>query len=180
MTDDDLTSTLATLGTLDGAAKRFSATLVSGLKAAALEGRALDDVLKQMVLRLSAQTLDAALKPLSDLLGGLAGGLAGALGKGLSGALGGIVPFARGGVVSAPSYFPMPGGLTGLAGEAGPEAILPLSRGPDGRLGVAAGGGRPTSVTVNIQTRDAESFRRSETQISAMLARAAGRGRRGL
>ncbi len=137
---DDLSSTLTTLNALDGAARRFSATLAAGLKAATLDGRALDDVLKQMVLRLSSQTLDAALKSLADVLGGLAGGLAGAVG----GALKGVVPFARGGGVSAPTFFPMAEG-TGLMGEAGPEAILPLRRGADGRLGVAAGAsGRST------------------------------------
>ncbi|WP_246692034.1 hypothetical protein [Methylobacterium sp. WL1] len=64
-----------------------------------------------------------------------------------------VQPFAAGGVVAAPTYFPMANG-TGLMGEAGPEAILSLNRGPDGRLGVAAGGGaaRPVSVTVNIAT----------------------------
>ena len=64
-------------------------------------------------------------------------------------------------------------------GEAGPEAVMPLSRGADGRLGVAAGGGaRPASVTVNIATPDADSFRRSQAQVSAALARAVARGQR--
>jgi phage-related minor tail protein len=65
-------------------------------------------------------------------------------------------------------------------GEAGAEAIMPLARGPDGRLGVSAGGGAPTLVTVNIATPDAESFKRSEAQVSAALARAVARGRRAL
>lgn len=47
-----------------------------------------------------------------------------------------VVPFANGGILSGPTVFPL-----GLAGEAGPEAIMPLQRGPDGRLGVAAHGG---------------------------------------
>ncbi|MEM1375870.1 MAG: hypothetical protein AAGG69_00630 [Pseudomonadota bacterium] len=49
---------------------------------------------------------------------------------------GAVVPFAQGGVVSSPTMFPMAGSLTGLMGEAGPEAIMPLSRTADGRLGV--------------------------------------------
>jgi phage-related minor tail protein len=57
---------------------------------------------------------------------------------------------------------------------------MPLARGPDGRLGVAAGGGAPTHVTVNIATPDADSFKRSEAQVSAALARAVARGRRAL
>lgn len=92
-----------------------------------------------------------------------------------------VVPFASGGVVAAPTFFPM-GRDAGLMGEAGPEAIMPLARGPDGRLGVRAGGGgqRPLSVTMNIATPDAESFRRSETQVAASLARAVARGQRGM
>jgi hypothetical protein len=49
----------------------------------------------------------------------------------------GIQPFARGGIVSQPTLFPFAKG-TGLMGEAGPEAIMPLKRGADGKLGVAA------------------------------------------
>lgn len=51
-----------------------------------------------------------------------------------------VVPFARGGIVNKPTMFPMANGA-GLMGEAGPEGILPLKRGPDGRLGVSAHGG---------------------------------------
>ena len=54
---------------------------------------------------------------------------------------GNIVPYASGGVVSAPTMFPMSGGKTGLMGEAGPEAIMPLKRGKNGKLGVQADGG---------------------------------------
>ncbi|MEH3118292.1 MAG: phage tail tape measure protein [Methylorubrum populi] len=110
-------------------------------------------------------------------LGGvLGGGLAGALGTGR------VRPFAAGGIVAAPTYFPLAGsGGTGLMGEAGPEAILPLRRGSDGRLGVAAGGAeRPVAVTVNIATPDIEGFRRSEAQVAARLARAVARGQRAL
>jgi hypothetical protein len=49
---------------------------------------------------------------------------------------GGVIPFADGGVVTRPTLFPMAGGRTGLMGEAGEEAIIPLRRGRDGRLGV--------------------------------------------
>jgi len=54
---------------------------------------------------------------------------------------GNLVPYADGGVVGGPTYFPMAGGRTGLMGEAGPEAIMPLKRGKDGKLGVQAEGG---------------------------------------
>jgi hypothetical protein len=48
---------------------------------------------------------------------------------------GNVIPFARGGVVGGPTMTPM-----ALMGEAGPEAIMPLSRGPGGKLGVALHG----------------------------------------
>ena len=115
---------------------------------------------------------------------GAEGASMGSLGPALAGAFsrgsGGLFGFAKGGVVNAPSYFPL-GRDLGLAGEAGPEAILPLARGGDGRLGVrAAAGGRPVSVVVNVTTPDADSFRRSEAQVSAALARAVARGQRAL
>ena len=63
----------------------------------------------------------------------------------------GIAKFASGGVVSSPTLFKFADGgttRTGLMGEAGPEAIMPLKRGSDGSLGVQATGlreamGRP-------------------------------------
>ncbi len=53
---------------------------------------------------------------------------------------GNVTAFADGGVVSSPTLFPMASGV-GLMGEAGPEAIMPLSRGSDGKLGVKASSG---------------------------------------
>jgi len=53
-----------------------------------------------------------------------------------------------GSVVSKPTVFPFANGI-GLMGEAGPEAILPLKRGPDGKLGVDAGGAKG-GHTVNV------------------------------
>ena len=87
------------------------------------------------------------------------------------------MPFAKGGVVSGPVNFPMRGG-TGLMGEAGPEAIMPLSRGADGQLGVKTQGGQAVNVTMNINTLDAAGFQRSQSQIAASLSRALGRGQR--
>ena len=62
----------------------------------------------------------------------------------------GIIPFAKGGIVNSPTLFPFAKG-TGLMGEAGPEAIMPLQRGANGKLGVlASGGGGDISVVVNV------------------------------
>jgi phage-related minor tail protein len=61
----------------------------------------------------------------------------------------GVTAFAKGGVVGGPTIFPFANGI-GLMGEAGPEAIMPLSRGADGKLGVvAANGNSAPKVTIN-------------------------------
>jgi lambda family phage tail tape measure protein len=65
----------------------------------------------------------------------------------------GIVPYAMGGIVNRPTLFPFANGGaigTGLMGEAGPEAIMPLTRGANGKLGVMAAGGGTTNVVVNV------------------------------
>jgi phage-related minor tail protein len=90
------------------------------------------------------------------------------------------VPFAQGGVIASPIAFPLAGNRTGVAGERGAEAILPLARGPDGRLGVRAEAGGAINVTFNVATPDVEGFRRSETQLAALLARAVAQGQRNL
>jgi TP901 family phage tail tape measure protein len=62
---------------------------------------------------------------------------------------GNVVAFADGGVVNSPTNFAMSGGRTGLMGEAGPEAIMPLTRGSDGKLGVKAQGSGGVSIVIN-------------------------------
>jgi hypothetical protein len=81
--------------------------------------------------------------------GFLASGGAGLFANGAAFRAGNVIPFATGGVVSSATTFPMSGGRTGLMGEAGPEAIMPLKRGPDGKLGVQAGGGGSQPVQIN-------------------------------
>ena len=61
-----------------------------------------------------------------------------------------IVPYAKGGVVDRPTMFKYGGSKLGIAGEAGPEAILPLQRGPSGKLGVQMHGGRGGGGTTNV------------------------------
>ena len=162
-------------------ASSFSGAITSAFKDAVIGGKGFEDVLKSLALRLAGIALDKALQPLSNALGGLLGGLFNGLGFAKGGVLadGRVRPFAQGGVVAAPTYFPMQGGL-GLMGEAGAEAVLPLARGSDGKLGIRSAATAPLTVTFNVSSPDADSFRKSEAQVTAMLARAVGRGRRGL
>jgi phage-related minor tail protein len=69
-------------------------------------------------------------------------------------------------------------GATGLMGEAGPEAIMPLTRGADGSLGVKASGSRSVNITMNISTPDVDGFRRNQSQIMSSMSRALSRGQR--
>ncbi|MBV1705853.1 MAG: phage tail tape measure protein [Hyphomicrobiales bacterium] len=127
--------------------------------------------LAKLVISSGTQTISSGLSSLlTSALSGLGGGTGG-----------GVQPFAEGGVVSSPTFFGMGSG-TGLMGERGAEAIMPLARGPDGRLGIAAHGGTQgaSPVHVHIHTPDVESFRHSEAQVTTSLARAVARGQRGL
>lgn len=176
----DLSAIRDAMDGVDLSAARVSRTLARAFSDAITQGRSFEDTLKAIGARLSAMALESALKPAVQ-------GLGSALTNALSGMLGGgggvsipVTPFAEGGVVAAPTFFGGARGL-GLMGERGAEAILPLARGPDGRLGVAAPGDqRATAITVNISTPDVESFRRGQGQVEAALARAVARGRRGL
>ena len=167
----------------------LSSGIGSGLRRAfdglAFDGMKLSEALRGVGRSIADTVLSMAMKPVENALAGsLAGGVTGLLSGPLPFAKGGafgqgrVMPFAKGGVVAEPTHFPMRG-ATGLMGEAGPEAIMPLRRGADGRLGVAAaGGGRAVNVTVNIQTPDVAGFQRSQSQIAAQLGRALARGER--
>ena len=175
----DLAGIGTALSAIDLSAGKVSKSLAKAFSDALVQGKSFQSLLQNLSTQLSSIAIQAATKSLFD-------GLTSALGSGLSslatGSGGGTVTaFADGGVVAAPTYFSS-GGSTGLMGERGAEAIMPLARGPDGKLGVAASGQgqRPVSVVVNIATPDAQSFVRSEAQISAALARAVARGQRSL
>ena len=146
---------------LNRLAENFGQTLVRSFAGAIIQGRKLSDVLKGLALSLAGQALSSALKPLGSLLSNA------------------VTPFASGGIVNGPTLFPLRGGA-GLMGEAGAEAIMPLARGSDGKLGVRMGGGAAVNVTVNIATPDAASFHQSQSQIASVVARAVSRGQRNL
>lgn len=150
------------------------------------DGMKLSEALKGVAHSIADTVYAVAMRPIHNAAGGaIAEGINAVMSgmmpfaKGAGFAQGRVMPFASGGIVSGPVTFPMRGGR-GLMGEAGPEAIMPLTRGADGRLGVqaAGGGGRPVSVVMNITTPDVAGFRRSESQIAAQMGRALTRGQR--
>jgi phage-related minor tail protein len=91
-----------------------------------------------------------------------------------------VKAYASGGVVGGPTYFPMSGGKTGLMGEAGPEAIMPLKRGKDGKLGVATDGGGSQTVVVNqsfnFQANGDESVKKIIAQAAPSISAMAQKG----
>ncbi|MEM8572424.1 MAG: phage tail tape measure protein [Pseudomonadota bacterium] len=171
-------------------ASGFSKSVTSSFKSAfddvIMDGKRVSDALKSLGSSVASSALQKAIAPVNDAVGS-------SLSSGVQAVLTGLMPFARGGafaqgrvrafanggIVNGPTHFPMRGGM-GLMGEAGPEAIMPLERGADGRLGVRGGSAGGVNVTVNISTPDVEGFQRSRSQIAADLSRALQRGRRNL
>lgn len=174
-------------------ANRVGDAFASAFEDAIFNAKSFEDVLKgllQEVLKviLEVTVLNTLRTGISNVAQGFLGGLAGGIGAsagaggGAGGGFGGarfgnaVKPFADGGVVSGPQMFSP--GRFGLIGEAGPEAILPLTQTPDGRLGVAASGSGGTTIneknvyqTVNIKTNDYDSFARSKRQTARALRR---------
>lgn len=163
----------------------FSRSLKGAFEDILVDGAKVSDVLRDVGGKLANNVFRQAVAPVTDSVGTALGNGVQSLVAGLmpfaqGGAIsqGRVMPFAKGGVVGGPVSFPMGGG-TGVMGEAGPEAIMPLTRGPDGALGVrSAGTTRPVAVTFNIQTPDTEGFRRSQGQIAAQMGRLLHQGRR--
>lgn len=166
-----------TVGIGGGLRRAFDGLVFDGLK--------LSDALRQVAQSMVSSVYNTAMRPVQNAVGGaIAGGINSLLSGLMPFANGGafsqgrVMPFAQGGVVTSPVAFPMRGG-TGLMGEAGPEAIMPLARGADGRLGVVANaGGRAVNVVMNISTPDVAGFQRSQSQIAAQVSRALARGQR--
>lgn len=117
-------------------------------------GRLWGNMIQRMIAEALAANLGKAL--LGDFaktgnIGGWLGSLFGGVALAKGGAfVNGVQAFASGGVVTSPRLFPFAGGA-GLMGEAGPEAIMPLRRGRDGKLGVSSDGGGVTIIN-NVAT----------------------------
>ena len=144
-------------------------------------GGAFEDMAKKIIAEMAKI---AAIKGIASLFAGagytgISDALIGSVnadGNAFSG--GKVVPFANGGVVSSPTMFPMANGA-GLMGEAGPEAIVPLNRGPGGKLGVGAS---PVNLTVNNMASGVEVKARqtdSGITLDVVMAQVAGAVRQG-
>ena len=184
--DADTRAISSKLSELEVTANSFGAALSRAFKSSIVSGNDLNQVMKKLALSLSNMALNRALAPLEKSVGSALGGLFSNVASSAFQTPQNVQAFAQGGIVNSPTYFPMGNGNSspsmGLMGEAGSEAILPLARGPDGSLGVTtqASVASPMQITFNISTPDLEGFARSEAQMTAMLARAVNRGRRGL
>lgn len=139
------------------------------------------------------QVRQAAAGFLSTAFGFLGGGGA-ALGKGTMTGFSEVIPNAKGGVYDSPSLSAFSGGVydspqmfafakgAGVFAEAGPEAILPLHRGPDGSLGVmaagAGGGAGESSITFGGITQHIQVSGQANAATLADVRRAAEQGAR--
>lgn len=164
---------------------KLGSSLASALDGVVNKGKNVTSIFDALALSISRTALNAAFKPLDSMLsGGISSLFGGTVTPFANGGVfsGGLpIPFASGGVISSPIAFPLGSGQAGIAGERGPEAILPLTRGIDGKLGLAtSGGSSPINVTFHVASPDADSFARSETQLAALLARAVSQGQRNL
>jgi TP901 family phage tail tape measure protein len=171
----------------DNVGQAFSRTFSSIVKGS----QSASEGLKSLALSLSDLVFkNLALNPLADLVSGavagigsggfaslfaakgavFAGGQALSPGQAQSLLSQGVQGYADGGLINSPIALSAPNGKSVIAGEAGEEAIVPLSRMADGRLGVASQGGSNRSVVNNytynetIVTPEPSSFKESSRQ----------------
>lgn len=160
----------ASLADAERSAWRVGSTLAQSLENAVFYAEDFGDALRGVfTATLQAIISETITRDLSQQFATTALSFFAANGAAFSG--GNVQPFASGGVVGGPTYFPMSGGKVGLMGEAGPEAVMPLTRGPDGKLGVRSAGGGGGNVYITVNAADADSFRRSGAQIAADIRR---------
>ena len=139
----------------------------------ALTGKtSFSEMVNSMIVGLIKLEMQMAMSNMYNAAGGSSGIMSAAasmfgFANGGSFGSGGIQAFAKGGsfsnsVVDSPTLFKFAKG-TGMMGEAGPEAIMPLRRGSDGSLGVVASGGSSGNVSVNVINNSSSQATTSET-----------------
>lgn len=112
--------------------------------------------------------------PAGSAIGGFLGNTIGGLFKNAKGnafSYGHVLPFAQGGVVQSASMFPMSGNRTGLMGERGPEAIMPLKRTANGQLGVQAQVQQPSINIYNQSDSRIETVQRPDGDTDIFIKR---------
>lgn len=138
---------------LEDYGKQISSSISSGLVNALRNGGNAFDAFSSLATSALQKVLDklieiSIIEPIIKSIKGGANGASGGL-FGFIGSLfgfkdggafqnGNVIPFAKGGIVNKPILFPMANGGTGLMGEAGAEAVMPLKRMKNGKLGVEA------------------------------------------
>jgi tape measure domain-containing protein len=201
---DELDKTDDAMQTMIASAKQFGQSMSDGFYDAITGARSfksvLADLLNQLGKSLFNQGIGGAISGIGQsIFGSILGGASKSGGSWLSGLFGGgggiatsavgkssiigsslkglgtgIKFFADGGVVDRPTSFNMRGGSTGVMGEAGSEAIMPLRRGANGQLGVQVQGGQGGGNTItfapqiNASGADVAAVKRLESVISEM------------
>jgi lambda family phage tail tape measure protein len=146
----------------------------------------IEDLIRIQVRQAAAGFLGSAFSFLS--------GGSSALGQGTMTGFSEVIPNAKGGVYDSPSLSAFSGGVydspqmfafakgAGIFAEAGPEAILPLHRGPDGSLGVMAAGaggdGGAASISFGGITQHIQVGGQANAATIADVRRAAEQGAR--
>lgn len=174
--DKKVKTVSVTMERLANASDEFGSVIAKNFEDAIFKAKSFEEALSAVadqLLKIAFQktVTDPLSAGLSSFIGGMFGGGGAAAGasagggsglvtgssgvmmaaKGAAFSQGRLIPFAKGGIVSSPTLFPMRSG-TGIMGEAGAEAVMPLSRGAGGRLGVDASnvGGGSAIVNVNV------------------------------
>ena len=141
--------------------RQFGRTLSAAFVGLAVQGKSFGDVLSSLALGLSRIALGAAFKPLES-----------AFGSALQSLLAAPSPVSSSGLA-------MPAVLAAASGASMSATEMRATQAITSAGAVSAAGMSP-SIVVNVTTPDADSFRRSETQVAAVLARAVGLGQRNL
>lgn len=166
--DGDASGLDAALKAAESNARSFAQAFASTMRSSVMAGKSFEDTLRAIALRLATLGLEKAFAPIESAIASAVVGI------------GAPAPAAPGSAPSNASRIlaPLFGGpdRTGAAvtGAGMPVMAAGMARSP------GPGGGMPMSVVFNVQSPDAPSFRRSESQLTAMLARAVRRGQRNL